>query len=253
MRKIIFISLIGFLGLTLNAQEVSEPIPLKVSLDFIQNYTDSSFKVIATVYKVENNARVAVPDVLCNLHLTEVSKGGMMGSNITDKDGKVEFPLVGKFKKAKDTIPHYAFILKIANDERFVDINDTSIFYKSEFNAKLISDSTYYRLISNYTGKVSNRFTDDFEIEISTPAGENARRILKKAKAKMNLETSTSFKWTSKPGDTLFVSATNPNFGTHQLYFIADKEVEAKSPMFLKVVLVLVGLLALYFIFRNKR
>lgn len=113
-------------------------------------YSDSVRTLDVQVFELTEEGLSPRNDVLCNLYLSEISREGMMGSMITDQEGKAVFPLVNKFRAADDTISEYQFIIRIANDERFVSIDDTSVFEKAKLEVDYFEDDLNLRITSKF-------------------------------------------------------------------------------------------------------
>jgi hypothetical protein len=104
----------------------------------LHHHSDSSVSLDLTVTSLSSGKGRG--DVLCNIYLTEISRGGMMGSLMTDEKGKAQFPLVNKYRWAKDTIEEFLFICRIANDDRFVSLDDTALFRKANVEFEQVEE-----------------------------------------------------------------------------------------------------------------
>lgn len=112
-------------GFVLYINVHAQPIELKVDMNFVPFSDTQNFMDVQVKY---NHDMLPASGVLCNLYLSEISREGMMGSGISDAEGKLRFPLVNKFDSAASTLSEYVFITRIANDDRFISRDDTAVF-----------------------------------------------------------------------------------------------------------------------------
>lgn len=149
ISKGILLALIAVFNFCPNVQGQDNKAQLSVDMTY-HRYSDSVRTLDLQVFELTEDGLSPRNDVLCNLYLTEISREGMMGSLITDQQGKAVFPLVNKFRAANDTISEYQFIIRIANDERFVSIDDTSVFQKAEMEVEYFENDLNLSITSKF-------------------------------------------------------------------------------------------------------
>ena len=130
-----------------SAEEEKEYVKISpnVSMQYLViNGEDYSVKVKVT-HRVKRK-RIPLKHVLINLYLNEDTKLGRQGSLNTDENGIAIFPLVEKFKAAKDTMSTYTFIAKIYNDPQVEDGLHELVIWPAKIEMTMVEDEDGRRI-----------------------------------------------------------------------------------------------------------
>jgi len=206
------------------------PIELDADIEFVKVYNGQT-RVDVHIFE-KGDPTKPVEDVLCNLFLSHVSKGGMMGSLITDKDGFCSFVMVNKYEVAKDTIDYYYFICRIQNDVRFKPVNIYQKFYKADADIlfqrdKKTGDKRITGVLTGLDEQKSSVSIPQAEVNFFAKTREGTAKINKHSiktdeEGKFSYLFDSHFQKNDLGQLDLMVSLKHPEYGTVEYWEITD-------------------------------
>lgn len=251
---------------SLRAEEA--PIKLDAKIEFVRVYNGQT-RVDLHVFE-KDHPKLHTEDVLCNLFLTEVSKGGMMGSLITDKQGNSSYVMVNKFTAADDSIDKYLFIARIVNDKRFVPTNIYREFKKSHLSVDFLSENDHFYVKGQFNELLPDSSLTpiaDATVSILIKQGDEYQLMDKRTyttdgKGAFNI----AFKgdWVGDEGGhiDLMVKVVHQDYGTSEYLQTMDWGLSPSEAQIhkkgnqrrnLTILILAIGLISFYMLIKNKK